>query len=218
MAEQEPTGIVHAPARTIFDIHADILAMERLVEYNGGEMNDEMEIQLSELHLEAREKVVGVCAWFKKLDMEIAGIKLHLDEVRERKEKVENLKERLRRWIFKASKMADIIRGNETDGWEGDKIETAQIKLSWRRSEATHLDEAAPEFADVVKNFPHLFDFKIRPKDEDGARVLCELIEAGVLEAKGAEFRIEEAKDYMKRTGLKINGVKTEKRINPQIK
>jgi hypothetical protein len=70
----------------------------------------------------------------------------------------------------------------------------------------------------MAENFPQLFDFKIRPCDEEGARTLIELIKAGLLENKGAELRKDEAKKYMEKTNIAISGVKVEKRINPQIK
>jgi len=205
--------------RALIDIHADILSILRLVEYNDGEMTDEIELKLSELRLEAREKILSVCGWFKRLDMEIEGVKLHKKEVSERLSALENLKERLRRWIFKGAKLANIVRGDTKNGWEGDKIENAQIRLSWRRSEGVKLDESAHGFTELHKNFPEFFDFKIRVKDREAGLMLMDLIESGMFQIQETDIRKSIAEEHLKKQGaLPISGIEIEKRINPQIK
>lgn len=205
-------------ARDLIEIHGDVQKIMGLVEDNEGEITDEIEIRLSELQLEAEEKILAVSGWYKRLKMEIAGIEMHKKEVEERYRAAKNVLERLRRWIWKGAKLAGVVRGDEKNGWEGDKIENAQLKLSWRRSEGIETDESAHGFEDLHKNFPELFDFSIRVRGRDAGMLLMDMLDAGLLEMRGREIRKSEAAKLLKSGAMPISGISMKKRINPQIK
>lgn len=203
---------------TLFDIHDEILALERLVEYNEGEMTDEHEVKLGELTIKEEEKLLSVGAWVKKLEMELAGLELHKKEVTARVSALKNLKERLRQWVWKGARLAGLIRGDEKKGWEGDKIANAQVKISWRRSEAVEESPEAQGFSDVCNKFPHFWDYELKVTEE-GGRILQDLISSGLVEIKGQTFRKSVAAEYYKnKNNLPLSGIKLVKRINPQIK
>lgn len=205
--------------RTILDISEDILEFKRLVEYNDDDMSDELEIKLSELQLEAQEKILAVGAWYKNIEMELEGIKLHKKEVDARIKSLKGLRDRLKKWVFKGALMAGIVRGDSQKGWDADKLSNAQLKVSWRRSEGVTQDESAAGYEEMVTSYPDFFDWKIRVLDRAAGLLLMDLTNAGMLEILEKDFRKKEAGEYLKqKDAVPLSGLKLEKRINPQIK
>lgn len=202
--------------RSLLDIHEEVLLLQHQIDYEE-EMTEEQEITLSELKIEENVKLLSVAAWTKNLDMEIEGVTRFRDEVADRLRKLKALKQRLKQWIWKSAKMCGIVTGDDQHGYEGKKISSAQLQLSWRRSKETQTDESDPDFLDLHKNFPHFFDFKVRVTEEGGF-MLMDLVEQGIIEIKEKEFRKSIAAKYLESKKVGIAGVRTVHKINPIIK
>ncbi len=203
--------------RQLIEISSELEFLENEIDMNEGEMSDEIEIKLGELVMEERDKLLNVGKWVKKIDMELAGLKEYKKEVSDRYSKLGNLRERFRVWLFKCAKLAGYVKGNEKDGWVGEKIECDQVKISWRRSEVTEVDERDELLSSTMKSHAELWDFKIRVS-ADGGRMLNDMVETGEIEILERYFRASEAKKLLAGSEVLLSGVRLVKHINPQIK
>ncbi len=204
--------------RSFFDIHQQLIALMGEIEQADGEMTDQQEIALSELQIEVHEKVLGVAAWFKNLQMEEASAELLYKEVKESLAKNRAMQERLKNWIFKAALASGFITGNSKDGWEGRKMANGQITLSWRRSEGVVEKPDAQGYSDLPNNFPSIFRHTITCT-EAGGRMLMDMVEAGDVTIKESELSKTMAGELLEKMGgVGISGISIEKRINPTIK
>lgn len=201
-------------SKHLIEIQKEIEEILQEVELNDGEMTDQQEIALSELEMEQQDKLIGVGCWVKRLDMELAGVKEHKKQVDARIKTLDGLKERLKSWIWKGAQIAGLVTGDEQKGYKGTKFENHMVKVSWRRSKQVIEEEHKRE--ELIKTYPRIYDFELRPVTPEGGAMLVDMIEAGLIEVKNVRFSKSRAEEEFKK--MPINGIRIKQKINPQIK
>jgi len=203
--------------RSTFDIHDEVLRLRREVEEGGEDMTDQQEIKLGELQVEQRTKMLSTGMWARDIKLHIEKLKQVKKEISERLKVAENTEKRLKDWVFKQAVLAKIVKGDENIGWKGEKVESEQIQISWRRSEQVMEYPQHREHPNLLKNFPHLFRFTVKPANIEGGRELMDLISLGLVEEVSHELSKSTAKKQLQGK-IGIAGLGLVKRINPQIK
>lgn len=84
--------------------------------------------RLSELTVERNSKLEGVALWIKNLESDATAIKAERDTLDKRMKSTENKAKSLREWL----------RGV----LDGQKFETPKVRVSFRKSESTEIDES----------------------------------------------------------------------------
>lgn len=108
----------------LYEIDAAIL---ECVDVETGEIFDVDKFE--ELSLTRDAKVENVCLWIKNLKAEAEALKAEKDAFAQRQKAAENKMESLKRYI---------------SGYlEGEKFETARVKVSFRKSESLEISEDA---------------------------------------------------------------------------
>lgn len=107
---------------TLYEINSALL---ECVDEETGEVIDFE--RLNELLMERDEKIEKVALWIKNLDALAVSIKAERDALDKRMKAAENKSKLLRGWL-----------GNALDG---QKFETAKVRVSFRKSESTEIDE-----------------------------------------------------------------------------
>lgn len=106
----------------LYEINAEILAC---MDEETGEIVDFD--RLNELIMERDTKIEKVALWVKNLDALVASIKAERDALDKRMKSAENRAKSLREWL-----------GNAL---ECKSFETAKVRVSFRKSESTEIDE-----------------------------------------------------------------------------
>lgn len=107
---------------TLYEINSALL---ECVDEETGEVIDFD--RLNELLMERDDKIEKVALWIKELDALAVSIKAERDALDKRMKSAENKAKSLRDWL-----------GNALDG---QKFETAKVRVSFRKSESTEIDE-----------------------------------------------------------------------------
>lgn len=87
--------------------------------------------RLSGLAMERENKLEGVALWVKNLEATAKAIKAERDALKSREEQAERKALALREWLSRAL--------------EGEKMETARVKVSYRKSTAVEVDDRLPK-------------------------------------------------------------------------
>jgi hypothetical protein len=123
--------------RSIYDIVDDIKAcMEQVDEETGELLNVE---KLDSLLMEKEKKLEGVALWWIELGEDIETIKSQKQRLADKQKAVEKQREQIKEYLSKAL--------------DGEKLSTALVKISYRKSESvevtdlTELDEIYLKYA-----------------------------------------------------------------------
>lgn len=181
------------------------------------DLTDDNEIALGEIQLEVRSKMLGVGMLVKEMSTRREGLKTLKKEVDGRIKTLDSNEKRLKQWIWKQAKDMEIIKKDAKGEWKGEKIQSNQITISWRKSKGVKTHEDNPEFKKLPDNFPELFHFKVKPLSKDGGLALNQLVQAGMLQIESSELSKSSAKEALVNK-VGIAGLELEHRINPQIK
>lgn len=106
----------------LYEIDAAIMAC--VDEETGEVINPEM---LDTLLMERNKKLEGVALWIKNLESDAAAIKAERDALDKRMKSAENKAKSLREWL--------------KNTLECQPFETARVRVSFRKSESTEIDE-----------------------------------------------------------------------------
>lgn len=147
---------------TLYEINAQIAAfLDKNVDPETGEvLNLET---LGDLQLEHSVKLENYALAVKNLDAEIAAIKLEEDKLKARRERLINTRDKLKSILM--------------DELHGEKISTARVQVSYRKSQFTEVTDAGKipaEFLDFPPPKPDLNAIKAAIKaggEIDGARL-----------------------------------------------
>ncbi|MCM1506982.1 MAG: siphovirus Gp157 family protein [Ruminococcus flavefaciens] len=97
-----------------------------------GETGEVIDIdRLSGLAMERDAKLESVALWIKNLEATAKAIKTERDVLKSRQEQAEHKALVLREWLSKAL--------------EGGKMETARVKISYRKSTVVEVDDRLPK-------------------------------------------------------------------------
>lgn len=97
-----------------------------------GETGEVIDIdRLSGLAMERDAKLEGVALWIKNLEATAKAIKTERDVLKVRQEQAEHKALALREWLSKAL--------------DGGKMETARVKISYRKSTVVEVDDRLPK-------------------------------------------------------------------------
>lgn len=107
----------------LYEIDSAIMAC---VDEETGEILDEE--RLNALLIERSRKLEGVALWIKNLESDAAAIKAERDALDKRMKSTENRAKSLREWLKSAL--------------ECQPFETARVRVSFRKSESTEIDES----------------------------------------------------------------------------
>lgn len=107
---------------TLYEINSALL---ECVDEETGEVIDFK--RLNELLMERDDKIEKVALWIKELDALAVSIKTERDALDKRMKAAENKSKSLRDWLKNAL--------------DGQKFETAKVRVSFRKSESTEIDE-----------------------------------------------------------------------------
>lgn len=107
---------------TLYEIDSAIMAC---VDEETGEILDEE--KLNTLLMERSRKLEGVALWIKNLESDAVAIKAERDALDKRMKSAENRARSLREWLKNAL--------------ECQPFETARVRVSFRKSESTEIDE-----------------------------------------------------------------------------
>lgn len=108
---------------TLYEINSALL---ECVDEETGEVIDFE--RLNELLMERDDKIEKVALWIKDLDALAVSIKAERDALDKRMKSAENKSKSLRDWLKNAL--------------DGQKFETAKVRVSFRKSEQTEVDES----------------------------------------------------------------------------
>lgn len=108
---------------TLYEIDSAVMAC---VDEETGEILDEE--KLNTLLMERSRKLEGVALWIKNLESDAAAIKAERDALDKRMKSAENKAKSLREWLKHAL--------------ECQPFETARVRVSFRKSESTEIDES----------------------------------------------------------------------------
>lgn len=108
---------------TLYEIDGEITAC---IDEETGEIIDFE--RLSELTVERNAKLEGVALWIKNLESDATAIKAERDTLDKRMKSAENKAKSLREWLKNAL--------------EFQQFETARVRVSFRKSEQTEIDES----------------------------------------------------------------------------
>lgn len=109
---------------TLYEIDS---AIYQCVDAETGEIVDEE--KLNALLMERDKKLEGVALWIKNLESDAIAIKTERDILDKRMKSAENKAKSLREWLKNAL--------------ECQQFETAKVRVSFRKSEQTDVDESA---------------------------------------------------------------------------
>lgn len=113
---------------TLYEINNQIQeALEKAVDPETGEINENMYAYLDELTLARDEKAENVALWIKNLKADAAAIK----------EEAKNLSVRARVAENRADRLTDYLQYC----LHGDKFSTARVSVSYRHSKKVEFDE-----------------------------------------------------------------------------
>lgn len=108
---------------TLYEIDSAVMAC---IDEETGEILDEE--KLNTLIMERNRKLEGVALWIKNLESDAAAIKTERNALDKRMKSAENRAKSLREWLKKALKY--------------QPFETARVRVSFRKSESTEIDES----------------------------------------------------------------------------
>lgn len=136
----------------LYEIDAQLLAIIRdgddLVDMETGELIEEEDFEA--LQMARQDKLEGLCLYWKDLVAEAAAIKTEEKALADRRRAKENRAERLK--AFLQQKLA------------GEKLETPRAKVSWRKTQAVRITDAA-KLPDALMRHPEPEPDKVAIKD-----------------------------------------------------
>jgi len=124
---------------TLYEIDSAITAC--VDEETGEILNEE---KLNTLLMERSRKLEGVALWIKNLESDVAEIKTERDALNKRMKSAENRAKSLREWLKNAL--------------EYQPFETARVRVSFRKSESTEIDESVLDKKWCRKNVSYIPD------------------------------------------------------------
>ncbi|MDE5583301.1 MAG: siphovirus Gp157 family protein [Ruminococcus sp.] len=108
---------------TLYEIDSAVMAC--VDEETGEILNEE---RLNALLMERNKKLEGVALWIKNIESDAAAIRAERDALDKRMKSAENRAKSLREWLKNAL--------------ECQPFETARVRVSFRKSESTEIDES----------------------------------------------------------------------------
>lgn len=111
--------------RSLYEINKDLEQLLSNVDEDTGELLIDPEA-LDALMMERQDKLEGVALYVKNIAAEVNAIKAEEDALKERRERLAKKKEGLTRYL--------------TDALAGEKLETARVSITYRKSKSVEID------------------------------------------------------------------------------
>ncbi len=150
-----------------------------LVNEETGEINPIAEAELEALEKEREVKIVNCGLFIKNAEAYIASVKEEESKLRDRRKVFEKRVDWLKRYL-------------EAHLPPGEKIDLANLRISWRKSEAVEVDDTA-DLQTINFSNPELVELTLSLKKR-------------------------EMKEYIKTTGVSFQGIRLVEKQNIQIK
>lgn len=113
---------------TIYQIDNDIQnVLEVMVDPETGEISDDALAELTRLNIDRQNKIENIALYIKNLLSDAAAIKAEEESLYQRRKGAESNATRLKKYL--------------SDVMPGETMETARVKISWRKSTQVKIDD-----------------------------------------------------------------------------
>ena len=124
----------------LYEIDAAIQeVLDRMVDPETGEVSDDALALLEDLSVQRQDKIEGVALYYKNLAADAVAIKAEEETLRKRRQSAENHAARLKAYL--------------SDFMPGETLETAKVKIGWRKSTAVMVANEADFIRAAPKDY-----------------------------------------------------------------